>query len=238
MKGAKMKRVIIVLVFLGILKPIQIHSQNADHYKDKGKEFYASGKYKEALTNFLKYAELAPKDWYPYNRLGWTYYYLRKYQDAINNFNTSNIIKKSYGNYQGLGRCYDALEDYEHSLQNYLKYAKLHTDNSDSWRPHNSLGWAYFNLQMYYDAMEEFKRSIQINPIINSYLGLCNVYMDLDDYDKARDILLTLANRTITEQQERVIEIMLGYCHVSQGRLVPPLMTNWFRPGSCLMWNI
>jgi len=214
-----MRRVVIFIVLLSFFRPYQMFSQDADHFRDKGKEYYESGNYEEALTSFSKYAELKPKDWYPYNRLGWTYYYLGKYQDAITNFNKSNFLKESYGNYQGLGRCYDVLEDYEHSLQHYLKYARLHPDNSNSWRPHNSLGWTYFNLQMYYDAIEEFKRSIQINPIINSYLGLCNVYMDLDDYDKARDILLNLADRTKTEQQESVIKIMLGYCHVSQGRL-------------------
>ncbi|MFO7890397.1 MAG: PDZ domain-containing protein [bacterium] len=214
-----MRRIVIFIVLLSFFRPYQVISQDADHFKDKGKEYYKSGKYEEALTNFLKYQELASNSYYPYNQLGWTYYYLGKYQDAITNFNKSNKIKESYGNYQGLGRCYDALEDYENSLQYYLKYAKLHPENSNSWRPHNSLGWTYFNLQMYYDAIEEFKSSILINPIINSYLGLCNVYMDLDDYDKARDILLNLAGRTKKEQQESVIKIMLGYCHVSQGRL-------------------
>lgn len=214
-----MSRIIIFMIFIYILKPMQIFSQDADYFRDKGNECLKLQKYEEALTNYLKYAELEPDNYYPYNRLGWTYYNLRKYQDAITNFNKSNSIKESWGNYQGLGRCYDALEDYETSLRYHLKYARLHPDNSNSWSPHYALGRNYHNLQMYYDAIEEYKKSIQIKPLIRSYIELCTVYMDIDDYDKARDILLTLQNRPKTDPQESLIKFMLGYCLVAQGRL-------------------
>ena len=110
-----MRRVVIFIVLLSFFRPYQMFSQDADHFRDKGKEYYESGNYEEALTSFSKYAELKPKDWYPYNRLGWTYYNLKHYEDAVVQFKIANNIKEAWGNYQGLGESYYELGSRENA---------------------------------------------------------------------------------------------------------------------------
>lgn len=48
----------------------------------------------------------------------------------------------------------------------------------------------YFLVGLYRDAEKQFRSSIKAQPIINTYLELCNVYMRLDLPNTAMDLLL------------------------------------------------
>jgi tetratricopeptide (TPR) repeat protein len=280
-----MSRMLIVISLLVFIIPVTALSQNAETYLNQGQTLYKSGRYDEALSHFLKYAELKPQDVPAYYWLGWTYYRLAKYDTAIENFNKANAIrevwdtylglgecyyalkdyekalsnftlsrklkpeetscyqwlgysyfnlhnyneaienfiqantlKESYANYNWLGQCYSALEDYETALKYNLKFAGLQPQNADSWLPYNRLGWNYYYLQMYYDAIEQFRESIKIKPVTYSYIGLCKIYSALGEYDKSQEILNTILNRVETDAEKRDVKFLLGYNHVAQGR--------------------
>lgn len=192
--------------------------KKAEKYRDKGIEYYNAKQYDKALPEFLKYAKEAPNDFYPYYWLAWTYYFQNRYQEALANFKTSNSLLEFWDNYKGLAFCYEAFNDYETALRYNLKYAKLVPKNYDQWHPHNSLGWNYYFLQMYYDAIEEFQKAIQITPAVSSYIGLSEVYLDIGQYEKARNILLRLMERPQGEIDVDQIRHRLAYCHISVGK--------------------
>jgi tetratricopeptide (TPR) repeat protein len=189
-----------------------------DNYLGLGECYYALKDYEKALLNFSISRKLKPEEASCYQWLGFSYYNLRKYNDAIDGFIKANTIKESFDNYNWLGLCYYTLEDYETSLKYYLKYAELCPQNADAWLPHNRLGWNYFYLQMYYDAIEQFKESIRIKPAHYSYIGLCRVYQAMGEYDKALDLLTTIQNRLETDAEKKDVTFYLGFNHVAQGR--------------------
>jgi tetratricopeptide (TPR) repeat protein/TolB-like protein len=189
-----------------------------DIYLGLGECYYALKDYEKALLNFSISRKFKPEEASCYQWLGFSYYSLRKYNDAIENIIKANTIKESYDNYNWLGLCYYTLEDYETSLKYYLKFAELHPQNTDLWLPHNKLGWNYYYLQMYYDAIEQFKESIKIKPVNYSYIGLCRIYQAMGEYDKAMDLLTTIQNRLETDAEKQEVRFYLGFNHVAQGR--------------------
>ena len=280
-----MPRIVLLFTLIIALIPSISFSQDADYYFNTGKTHYQAGRYEDALPNFIKYVELKPKEMPPYHWLGWTYYRLSKYSEAIENLDKANMIreawdtclglgechyslkdydkalenfsraiklkpdetspfqwlgytyynlqkyneaieslikgdsiKESYSNYNWLGNCYSALEDYESALKYYLKFAELHPENSELWLPHNRLGWNYYYMQMYYDAIEHFKESIKIKPANYSYIGLCKTYHAMGEYDKSREILNTLLNRLETEAEKEQVKFLQGFNHIGEGK--------------------
>jgi len=189
-----------------------------DNYLGLGECYYALKDYEKALLNFSISRKFKPQEASCYQWLGYTYYNLRKYNDAIANLVQANTVKESCDNYNWLGLCYNMLEDYETSLKYNLKFAELHPQNAESWLPHNRLGWNYYYLQMYYDAIEQFKESIKIKPVNYSYIGLCRIYQAMGEYDKAMEILTKIQNRLETDAEKKDVQYYVGFNHVAQGR--------------------
>ena len=189
-----------------------------DTYLGLGECYYALKDYEKGLLNFSLARKLNPEETSCYQWLGYTYFNLHKYNEAIENLIRANTLKESASNYNWLGQCYQSLEDYETALKYNLKFAELQPRNSDAWLPHNRLGWNYYYLQMYYDAIEQFKESINIKPVFYSYIGLCKIYQALGEYEKTREILNTIMNRAETDAEKNDVKFMLGFNHVAQGR--------------------
>lgn len=80
-----------------------------------GESYFALQKNEKALSHFLKFKELQPSNWLAYNRLGWIYFTLKKHDDAITQFKIANNLKEVSGSYQGLGKSYFELGDYENA---------------------------------------------------------------------------------------------------------------------------
>jgi tetratricopeptide (TPR) repeat protein len=189
-----------------------------DTYSGLGQCYYAQHDYEKALEYFAQARKLDPQQVSLYQWTGYTYYNLRQYQDALEYLVKANSMKEYYTNYNWLGRCYENMEDYETAHKYYQKFAELHPADVDAWLPYSRLGWNYFHLQMYYDAIEYLKESIKIKPVIDSYVGLCKVYQALGDYAKAREILNAVITRADSDDEKKQLKFLLGYNHVALGR--------------------
>lgn len=88
-----------------------------------------------------------------------------------------------------------ALTDYllyvEHNTRKALALCAEATKQSDykNWWWKARLGKCYFKLGLLRDAEQQFRSSLKMQPIVNTYLELCNVYMRLDLPNTALDLL-------------------------------------------------
>jgi len=152
------------------------------HYKGLGEAQFRAGEYAKALASFQKYAELKPNDWHPYNRLGWTYFNLRKYEDAVIQFKLSNNLRETVGTHEGLGDAYGKLSAYDSALIHYRKWMEL---KGPSAHGHNRLGWTYHNLERYPDAIREFEAANKLEEHATHWRGIADCHAALHHYAEA-----------------------------------------------------
>lgn len=100
---------------------------------------------------------------------------------------------KKYASKTGIAM---VLTDYliyvEHNVRKALEICSEATKENDfkSWWWKARLGKCYFKLGLFRDAEQQLRSSLKIQPIINTYLDLCNVYLRLDVPNTALDLLL------------------------------------------------
>jgi tetratricopeptide (TPR) repeat protein len=187
----------------------------SSNYKGLGESYSSIGDYDTALAHYKKYAEMEPNNYHPYNRLGWTYYNLKKYEDAIIQFKISNNLKEVSHNYKGLGNSYTSIGDYDTALVHYKRYAEMNPNNSD---PYSRLGWAYYNLKKYEDAIIQFKTSNNLKENSDNYRGLGMSYSAIGDYENA-ETAISNALKTARDGNEKVkAEYNLASIYVMQGK--------------------
>ena len=81
--------------------------------------------------------------------------------------------------------------------------------NYKSWWWKARLGKCYYKLGLLREAEKQLKSSIKIQPIINTYLELCNVYLRLDLPNTALDILEEASEKFTVEPR-----IILGIARI------------------------
>lgn len=100
---------------------------------------------------------------------------------------------KKYASKTGIAM---VLTDYliyvEHNVRKALEICSEATKENDfkSWWWKARLGKCYFKLGLFRDAEQQLRSSLKTQPIINTYLDLCNVYLRLDVPNTALDLLL------------------------------------------------
>lgn len=115
---------------------------------------YNAGDYELALDLFIKAEKSEPTNWFTYNRIGWTYLYLLKYQDAIFQFNKSKALEERWGTYVGLGKSYFESGNYEDADKAFFKAVKLAESEYDKNQIKVSMTNCYVNQGNYQKAFE------------------------------------------------------------------------------------
>ncbi|KAJ1436097.1 hypothetical protein B484DRAFT_445830 [Ochromonadaceae sp. CCMP2298] len=79
----------------------------------------------------------------------------------------------------------------EHNVRKALELCAEGTKQSEykSWWWKARLGKCYFKLGLFRDAEQQLRSSLKMQPVINTYLDLCNVYLRLDLPNTALDLL-------------------------------------------------
>jgi len=181
----------------------------------QGKQRYEAGDYESASEFFLKATKSEPTNWLPYNWLGWTYFNLKKYEEAIVQLKIANAIKEVSGNYQGLGQSYYALGDFTAALIHFRKYAEMDPKN---WFAYNRLGWTYFNLKKYEEAIVQFKISNNIKEVFGNYQGLGEAYYALGNYENAHTAFSNALKTCQNDYEKEQIKISWAGKYVMQGK--------------------
>jgi tetratricopeptide (TPR) repeat protein len=69
-----------------------------------------------------------------------------------------------------------------------VEYFKRAVDKApDDYRPHYNLGVAYLSMGSYSEAIEAFKRTLDINDMANAYFMMCIAYDKVGDGEKAKE---------------------------------------------------
>jgi tetratricopeptide (TPR) repeat protein/uncharacterized caspase-like protein len=188
--------------------------QSASNYQGLGQCYLAENDYASALENFSRYAQLEPNDFYPYNRLGWTYHNMGKYLEAVAQFKKANNIKEASGSYEGLGQSYLAIKDYEGALAAFRRYSELEPKN---FHPYNRLGWTYYNMGNYREALGRFGKANEIKKVSGSYLGMGVSYCELGQYGEASSAFSTAMETAEDDRSKEEIGIPWASCCLEQG---------------------
>lgn len=184
------------------------------NYKQKGYNYLKSKNYEKAVNSLLKAKELYPNDSHTYNRLGWAYYYLAQYDNAIIHFLKSNEIKESGGNHQGLGYSYSKISEDEKALTHFLKFKELQPSNPIAYY---KLGWTYYRLEKYEQGITHFKKSNSIKENYYNHLGIGRCYSKLEDYESAAVAFEKALDTAQTDEDRRAAKIGWANIYIPQG---------------------
>lgn len=166
------------------------------HNYDLGKKFFEEKKYDTALQYLEKvtgernnYADV-------YNMLGLIYYNYSRFEDAIKSFKRALEINPSYteaslnlsvvfnelGMFEKSSEIYAMAKETRKGTHSYLDpYVKGKLANM-----HAGLGTIYKDLGFYVQAVEEYKKALELRPdFVDLKTALGSVYRDMLDYNGA-----------------------------------------------------
>ena len=177
-------------------------------------ERFKAGDYTAALGLFQKAEQSDPNNALTHNWLGSTNYHLKKYDDAIAQFQISNNLKEMADNFGGLGMSYSAKGDFESALTQFSKWAKLEPTN---WRAYNWLGWTCVRLGKHQEAIEHFMVANNIKQDPSNYQGLGIAYLKLNNPKAALDAYSKALDGTPDATLQREIRFSMGRLYVAEG---------------------
>jgi len=89
----------------------------------------------------------------------------------------------------------------EHNVRKALEMCAEATKENEfkSWWWKAKLGHCYLKLGLLRDAEQQFRSSIKIQPVINTFLNLCNVYLRMDVPNNALDLMIEASEKFTSE---------------------------------------
>ena len=164
--------------------------KQAQLYLKIGTGHLSKGDYPNALNQLMIAAELDPKDPVIQNNLGLSYFVREKYIKAEKHLREAVKIEKKYTEARNnLGRVLIELSLHKEAIKE-LKIAQEDLTFPYPEKPLIYLGIAHFNLGLFREAIDAFKRSLQIKPencAASSFLG--RSHFALKEYPKAAQTL-------------------------------------------------
>ena len=148
------------------------------------KKLHLSGKIKEAQKIYLKLLKTYKENHLLYYFVGTTFLQLKKYNEAINNFERSlkynSIFAETYNN---LGIALAEKKKYSVALNNYNKAINLKADYIDAYL---NRGISFNKLKKYNEAIHDFNFVTNSDPYNSkAFNSLGNVLKELEKYDQA-----------------------------------------------------
>ena len=124
---------------------IELNSENALAWHNRGWAYIEEKKYKEALADFDKASELNPNSELPYFGRGWTYTQQKKYELAIKEYNKVIELNSKYAvawNNRGAAKSWlnlmrEAIADYDKAIELKPNYVQAYENRSKAF---NALG--------------------------------------------------------------------------------------------------
>ena len=151
---------------------------------DLAKQLHISGRVKEAQKIYIKLLKIHKKNHLLFYFVGTTFLQLKKYDEAINNFEQSlkynSFFPETYNN---LGVALAEKKKYSFALNNYNKAISLKVDYTDAYL---NRGISFIKLLKYDEAISDFNIVISKDPHNSkAYNSLGNAFKGLEKYDQA-----------------------------------------------------
>jgi YD repeat-containing protein len=173
---------------------------------DKGLAFLSTGKYPEAVEALKQSVRLNPNDAKSYLKLGLAYSVQGQNKETVAALKMAIQIKPeavdAQGYYHlghasaGLGKHKDALEAFKQAL--YTRRAEAVDGSKPQNAPpvdqlHLGIGTMHYNLRRHYEAIEELRKAIELNPkLAEAYYVMCLAYLAVGNRTAAANLHRTL----------------------------------------------
>lgn len=137
--------------------------QQSEYLFNKAFALQMEGKYEEAIENYKSSIQIYPTA-KAHTFLGWAYSYLGKYDEAIEECKNAINIDPEYGNpYNDIGAYLIKLGNYDEALI-WLELALEIKDYQNPEFVHLNIGKIYEIKGMWFDALYEYKKALEIAP--------------------------------------------------------------------------
>ena len=128
----------------------------------KAKKFHVSGDIKKAQELYIKILKTKKNDFLLLSLLGTTFLQLKKYDEAIKNFELSINLNSNYpDNFNNRGIAYAEIKNYQQAL---IDYDKAISINKNFFSAHLNKSIALNNTKKYNEAILSLQICIKINP--------------------------------------------------------------------------
>lgn len=176
-------------IFLCILIYLSFnsYSQNAELYKTKAKQFFETGKYKEAISNLNLALKINPKDAKAIKNRAMCYEKLENYELAVKDY--IDLLK-----YDKSSETYGALA-YEYMLLNKNKEAREYLTQAISLDPKEinyryNLGLTYQSEKEYEEAIKIYNEGLKLSPNhIRIKVSKSRCYVFLNQFEIAKAVV-------------------------------------------------
>jgi tetratricopeptide (TPR) repeat protein len=201
-----------VFFFLIAIIAQAVPSVSGSYYFLKGKRLYSKGDYRAAVAAYESAVSSDPKSARGYVELGLSYYQLEKYGEAEGAFSKAAGIHDDSCAQCGLGMVLHA-QGRNNEAEAALKKAQA-LDPGDTCAFYQ-IGRVYYDQKRYLEAIEIFRKEIQIRPTAIAYHYLGASYSYIDKFEEARD-----AYQAALRQDPKYTEVYvyLGHAWYRLGR--------------------
>jgi Tfp pilus assembly protein PilF len=164
----------------------KLEKQRAEAIRDLGEAYMAQREYTRALREFLKAEAIYPDDPYLHNDLGVTYMAKGNLKLAIAHFQKALKLKPDYSPARNnLGSAYLEEENWNAAIECFETVKEDLLYGTPNY-PMTNLGFVYFKLKDYDQAVYHYKEALEIAPNFPmAHHGLGQVYMAMEKYNAA-----------------------------------------------------
>ncbi len=181
-------------------------SLEALKYATEGSEAWATGQTTEGMSLLMQAVEIDPEFALAHAQLGSAYYWINQREKGEEHFSKALLLTDRLTEREKLyidARIERFRGKYEEAIVKYGIFLKKYPNDSEAWF---SLGYSNMMLQRYEEALDAFKKALELQPVKdpNTYLNIASIYslmnnyqLSIDNYLRAFDMnprLLTVPN--------------------------------------------
>mgnify|MGYP001772519365 CR=1 FL=1 len=204
---------LLLLIFLFVFSCAVKEEQSSRewlYYYDLGMSSYVAKNYSDAIANFYKASQIAPKEPKVWNALGLAYMEAKEYEKAEFSFKKALEVDPKYTEAKmNLGILYYNSKEYQKAEES-LKESLKDEIFSQKHMSYYYLAKVYKELNDDEGYIRNLEKAVAYNPMfLDAQLELAQEYERSGEYKKARDVYLSLINNNIDNPN-----ILLGLANI------------------------
>ena len=169
------------------VRAVELNDELSPVHVTLGLIYRGTGRYEEAVHEFLRALELDPVSAHAYGELAMAYNALGNLEKAEATYKKAIELRPGYwAGYNKLGVFYYHQGRYDEAITQFEQVVELTPDNV---RGYTNLGALYFVQESWEDAREMFERSLNIEPNYRAYSNLGTLYFFEGRYADASRML-------------------------------------------------